>query len=91
MNPFSVEISRQKIVDQLKQDIVARNPNRFQGIDAGSLKLWKVEMPNDDDAMKWNLELKALDMLRSSWEIGDYFEGDPPKRRIHILVKAPGK
>ena len=89
MNPFSVEISRQKIVDQLKQAIVAKKPNRFHGIDAESLTLWKVEIPDDDDAVKQNFEFKGSDILRPSSEIGDYFEGYPPKRRIHIIIRAP--
>ena len=46
MNPFPVQISRQKTVRQLKEDIVAKKPDWFQGIDADSLKLWKVDMPD---------------------------------------------
>ena len=90
MNPFPVEIRRQKIVDQLKEAIVAKQPNRFEGIDADSLKLWKVEIPDDDDdAVKQNFEFKASDILRPGLEIGDYFEGNLPKRRIHIIIRAP--
>ena len=84
-----MEISREKIVGQLKDAIIAKYPHRFHGIDAYLLDLWKVEIPDDDDAMKQNFDFKASDIMRPSWEIGDYFEGFPPKRRIHILIRAP--
>ena len=89
-NPFSVNISREKIVDQLKEAIIAKSPNRFRGIDAYSLDLWHVEIPDDEGELQ-KLSLDESKVLRPTLELGDCFQGDPPKRRIHIIVKVPGK
>ena len=51
-NPFPVEISLEKTIGHLKDAIVARKPNRFHGIDADELVLWKAEILDDDEAIK---------------------------------------
>jgi Crinkler effector protein N-terminal domain len=38
---FAVKISPDETVFDLKKAIVAEKPNRLQGIDADSLRLWK--------------------------------------------------
>jgi len=87
--PFLVKISPDETVDELKKAIVANNPNRLQGIDAVSLRLWKKEVTEEE---KDGLQLSDLndgDELRATLDIGDYFEEAPPKRKIHIIVKIP--
>ena len=74
-----VEISREKIVGQLKEAIVTKNPNQFQGIDAKSLDLWKVEIPDNGDAINQNFEFKASDILRPTQNLKRYFTGISPK------------
>ena len=82
---FSIEISPEKIVE-VKRAIVAQNPNRFRGIDAYSLALWKKILPEED---RNKLELSDLgDELHVTWSIGKYFE-EPPKETIHTVIKAP--
>ena len=87
--PFSVKISPDETVDELKKAIVANKPNRLQGIDADSLCLWKKEVTKEE---KNGLQLSDLndgDELDATLDIGDYFEEAPPKRKIHIIVKIP--
>ena len=87
--PFSVKISPDDTVYDLKKAIVTEKPNRLQGIDADSLRLWKKEVTEEE---KDGLQLSDLndgDELRATLDIGDYFEEAPPKRKIHIIVKIP--
>ena len=88
-NPFLVEISLAKTILHLKDAIVARMPNRFHGIDANELVLWKAEIPNEDEAIK-AFDINDATEMRSTYEIREYFT-DPPKKHIHIVIKVPGK
>jgi hypothetical protein len=86
---FAVKISPDETVFDLKEAIVTKKPNRLQGIDADSLRLWKKEVTEEE---KDGLQLSDLndgDELRATLDIGDYFEEAPPKRKIHIIVKIP--
>lgn len=90
-NPFPVDISPEKTVGHLKEAIVAKDPDRFQGIGAYKLKLYKKIIPSEE---KENLQLSELEkeaLLNETWEISEYFETDPPKKYIHIVIKTPGK
>ena len=86
---FSVKIRRDQLVDELKKAIVAGKPHRFHGIDADSLDLWKVENESRNKQELREMQLNDDNVLDSTWEIGDYFEGYPPKRSIHIIIRAP--
>jgi hypothetical protein len=84
---FPIEISPEKIIGELKEAIVVKKPNRFHGVDADSLALWKKVISEDD---RNNLEPSDLgDELRVTWSIAEYFEEDPPKKMIHIVIRAP--
>ena len=86
-----MDISREKTVDKLKKAIVAKKPNRFQGIDAKSLDLWLKNIPTKDKTKLRPLNLKNEDILDETWKIGRYFTGDPTEGRVHIVVRPPGK
>jgi crinkler effector protein len=87
---FPIEISPEKIVGELKEAIVAKKPNRFRGIDADLLNLWKKIIPTSDSKRLQLSDLKEEDELDETWRIDDYFEEAPQARRIHIIIKAPG-
>ena len=70
-NAFSIDISRDKAVDKLKEAIFAKNPNRFQGIDAYSKIVvygilssafwetyWKVEIESRNKEELRNIQLR---------------------------------
>ncbi|RIA93164.1 hypothetical protein C1645_30336 [Glomus cerebriforme] len=88
---FSVKINRDEPISELKKAIKAEKQNDFAGVDADRLKLWKKEIPDDQDDLLSNLTLNDGDELLATREIGDYWTEKPPKRHIHVIVKLPRK
>jgi crinkler effector protein len=86
---ISVEISPEKTVDELKDAIFAKKPDRFRGIDAYLLVLWKKIIPVRDLNRLHQSDLKDEDELDATWTIGKYFEEAPQKEGIHIVIKVP--
>jgi hypothetical protein len=84
---FPIDIGSEQIIGSLKKAIVVENPNRFRGVDAYSLAIWKKFIREDD---KDKLGLSDLDdELRVTWTIAEYFNEEPPKKMIHIVIQAP--
>src|SRR4051794_4040922 len=90
-NAFSVKISREEPISELKKAIKAEKQNDFAGVDADKLKLWKVSIPGDQDDQLRNLILQDSDELLAINDIGDYWPTSPPKKHIHVIVKLPRK
>ena len=90
-NAFSVKISREEPISELKKAIKAEKQNDFAGVDADRLKLWKVSIPGDQDDQLRNLILQDSDELLAIDDIGDYWPTSPPKKHIHVIVKLPRK
>ena len=90
-NPFSVKIKQDKLVDELKNAIVAEKPNRFQGIDADDLMLWKKFIVSKERGSLQESELKIEDLLDAADEVGEHLQATPPTKHIHIIIKVPGK
>jgi Crinkler effector protein N-terminal domain len=88
-NAFSVKISRDEPISELKDAIKAKKHKTFHGVEADELKLWKKEIPDDQDDLLSNLTLNDGDELLATREIGDYWTEKPPKRNIHVIVKPP--
>lgn len=89
--PFSVDVSREKTVNGLKEAIVAEIPDRFQCTNAHSLELWKKIISSKEKKKLKSSDLNDDDVLDETWKIGKYFIGDPPEERIHVVIRAPGK
>jgi hypothetical protein len=90
-NAFSVKISRDEPISELKKVIKAEKQNDFAGIDADRLKLWKVTIPGDQDDQLRNLILQDSDELLAIRKISKYFPDSPPEEHIHVIVKLPRK
>src|SRR4051812_45711002 len=90
-NAFSVKISRDEPISELKDAIKAKKQNDFAGIDADRLKLWKVTIPDDQDDLLSNLTLNERDELLATKKISKYFPDSPPEEHIHVIVKLPRK
>jgi hypothetical protein len=90
-NAFSVKISRDEPISELKKAIKAEKQNDFAGIDADRLKLWKVTIPGDQDDQLRNLILQDRDELLAIRKISKYFPDSPPEEHIHVIVKLPRK
>src|SRR4051812_45212345 len=88
-NAFPVHIEGSSLVGDLKDAIKAKKQNDFAGVDADKLKLWKKEIPDDQDNLLSNLTLNDGDELLATREIGDYWSEKPPKRHIHVIVESP--
>ena len=86
--PFSVKISPDDTVDDLKEAIVTKKPNRLQGIDADSLRLWKKEISNEEKDLQLS-DLNDNDELNEMHKVGYYFGYTPPEMKIHIVVTLP--
>ena len=88
-NAFSVKISREEPISELKKAIKAEKQNDFAGVDADRLKLWKVTIPGDQDDQLRNLILQDSDELLAIRKISKYFPDSPPEEHIHVLVSPP--
>ena|ERR1051326_6322636 len=88
-NAFPIDVNKDQLVGHLKKVIKAEKQNDFAGIDADRLKLWKKEIPDDQDDLLSNLTLNDGDELLATREIGDYWTEKPPKRNIHVIVEPP--
>ena len=85
-NAFPIHIDKGQFIGDLKKVIKAEKHKTFHDIEADELKLWKKEIPDDQDDLLSNLKLNDGDELLATREIGDYWTEKPPKRHIHVLV-----
>jgi Crinkler effector protein N-terminal domain len=92
-NVFPIEIKSSKTVGTLKKMIKEEKKNRFANIDADSLELYHVEIPDDEHLAKavnqrFNTE-PVLKALRATEELSSLFPETPAKKTVHILVQTP--
>jgi hypothetical protein len=88
-NAFSVKISRDEPVSELKKAIKAEKAPEFDNFPADRLRLWKVMIPGDQDDQLRNLILKDSDELLAIRKISKYFPDSPPEEHIHVIVEPP--
>src|ERR1051325_8983416 len=88
-NAFSIKISKDEYISELKKVIKEEKQNDFAGVDANKLKLRKVEIPDDRDDLLSNLPLQGQDVLLATRKISKYFPGSPVEEHIHVLVESP--
>ncbi|PKK56768.1 hypothetical protein RhiirC2_799321, partial [Rhizophagus irregularis] len=86
---FPVDINKDQLVGHLKEAIKAKNLQTFANVDAKDLKLWKKEIPDDQDDLLSNLTLNDGDELLATKKILKYFPDSPPEEHIHVIVKLP--
>jgi hypothetical protein len=85
---FSVEIANNKPVSALRDAIKEKNPASFHNVDARSLHLWKVSIPNDHhftDKLE-KLALREEEVLSSVARLSTLFSDKLEDERIHIVV-----
>jgi len=91
---FSVEIDRNKDINQLKKAILKevikeKKRTEFYNIDSDKLKIWKTQIHEGSDELN-NLILCDNDQLREGTrKISSYFTDKPLYNYIHIIVKPP--
>ena len=64
-DPFPVKTSPETTVEELKELILADNPNSFQGTDARKLTLWQSEIQDSDEAVR-NFNFNKGTKMRST-------------------------
>src|SRR3989337_639491 len=87
-NAFPVDIEKNQLVGHLKEAIKEKIdvPANFKAKD---LKLWKKEIPDDQDDLLSNLTLNDGDELLATKKISKYFPDSPLEEHIHVLVEPP--
>ena len=60
-NAFAVDIDSEKLVSHLKDAIKAKKSPEFDNFPADRLRLWKKEIPDDQDDLLSNLTLNDGD------------------------------
>ena len=88
---FSVKISRDEPISELKKAIKAEKAPEFNNFPADKLKLWNVKIPNNRNDLLSNLTLNDGDELLATKKISKYFPDSPPEEHIHVIVKLPRK
>ena len=90
-NAFEVDIEKDKSISHLKGVIKESQKPFFDRIPTKDIKLWKKEIPDDQDDLLSNLTLNDGDELLATKKISKYFPDSPPKEHIHVIVKLPRK
>lgn len=85
-NAFAVDIGSSKLISHLKEAIKVKKQNDFAGVDADNLKLWKVEISDDNSNKLRNISLHDQDELVATKKILKYFPATPAEEHIHIIV-----
>ena len=91
---FLVRITKNELVTDLKKQIHKELHPRFERVPYTELRLWRVSIPANDDALLQSLGLKAdqdkgIRKLPPAEEIGDIFSESPKKKHIHIIIEPP--
>ena len=68
-----------------------KKPGRFSDHTPDELMLWKKDISSKEKGNFTESDLQEDDLLDETYAIGVYFPGDLQKRKIHVIVKAPGK
>lgn len=89
---FSVEVNRHKIVEELKKAIKKQKSPEFDDIAVDKLTLLRVSIPlvpaNKVKPIILS-EIESATKLEPENDISEYFEENPPKKTIHIIVQHP--
>jgi hypothetical protein len=87
---FPIKIANTESVGTLKETIKEKNPEAFRHVDARSLIIWKVSIPNDRLQQSLTiLDLTDESSLSSMDDLIDVFSEEPRHKHLHIVVKPP--
>lgn len=96
---FTIEIDSNESVCALKERIKEREPTSFSGVDAYTLELYRIDIPQSEDINKLlevaNAKMQDLSQaleLDPTLDLADskvFGEDMPPENTIHIIVVSP--
>ena len=92
-NVFVVKIGRNESIVDLKDAIKEKNPQTLRACDTGSLILWNVSIPDDEninlkeDVEKLNLD--DADSLQHRQKLAKIFREPLIEDDVHVIAKPP--
>ena len=89
---FAVDISNNKLVSHLKDEIKKKKENDFCNIDADKLILWKVNISYDEEDTVKQLVLTETNTVKKMSpvsKISKHFGNEPMEEHIHIVIECP--
>ncbi|ORY97137.1 hypothetical protein BCR41DRAFT_228771 [Lobosporangium transversale] len=92
--PFSVVVSPDDTVDDLKKAIKKEKEPEFDYIPADKLNLWHVSIVIGDDEDEKTITLSEhpdAKKLHATSEISEVFGSAPAKKTIHVIVQRPSQ
>ena len=99
-NIFDITIDKNKNVLRLKDKIKEKMPNSFQNIDIISIKLWFVQLRQDDSRLKQLIRpLESVESVLDQneiyeaqhilYKINDFLkDNDISNNKIHVIVQG---
>ena len=86
--PFSIKVSRDETVENLKKSIIMEGLPELSDLHPRDLKLWQVDKQRNEIKPG---ELENDNSLDPTWKISDYWEGELPGKCIHVYIRILGK
>jgi hypothetical protein len=89
---FPVKIESTESVGTLKDLIWLKKQERFKGVDADTLVLWKVSIPDDDGLQQGIEELNLIEeqsLRQPAARLSKIFSDPVEDEHVHILVRPP--
>src|ERR1700747_2126061 len=89
-NVFSVKISKQDTVSDLKKAIKAEKRRALRDIDADALLLWSISIPYTSQLAEnvEKLELDERDVLSPLDDLSKVFKGTFVQGSVHVVVRV---
>ncbi|RHZ71880.1 hypothetical protein Glove_251g26 [Diversispora epigaea] len=85
---FYIKINRDDTIFELKEVIKAKNQQAFVSVDAKDLKLWKVEIRDNDVVSLSTISLKDKDELLATRKISNVFLTPFPRIEQPVALKS---
>ena len=88
---FAIEIDSNKLVGFLKDAIKAQKAPDFDHFPADNLRLWRANIPDNQDDLIKQLPLQNSVELLPGKKISHFFsnENKPLDDYVHVIVEAP--
>ena len=87
--PFDIYVRADETVSYLKKTLTSQGPRKLNSLHPSDLKLWQVDMPDDEEIDSSSLTDKNA--LKPSQPISRYWKKEPSKGFTHVYIKILGK
>ncbi|PVF96378.1 hypothetical protein CPB86DRAFT_798936 [Serendipita vermifera] len=89
-SPFYVEVDPSVTLAKLNEEIVKKRPNALRKIDPASLKLYQVDIPDQENVIRDTMQSlsKSSIALRPTTKLSYVYASTPPEATIHFVVQC---